>query len=291
MEGGEQVGAMETFLKWATDLGITDSSLSHSQTQSSCLGQSLCISHFPQSGGRGLAAANDLTKNQLVLRVPKSALITIQTLLSNDIKHSLCVQRYPNLSSTQRLCVCLLAEMGKGKGSCWYPYLMQIPRCYETLSSFTQFETQALQVDDAIWAAEKAILKAKVEWKEAIVLMKELELRPQFQTFKSWLWASATVSSRTMHVSWDDAGCLCPVGDFFNYAAPGEDMDATETTDDQFNGHVQRLTDAGYEEDADAYCFYARRSYGKGEQVPSNFLQFVGIIRNILFFLKEDIPE
>ncbi|KAL5811923.1 hypothetical protein ACOSQ3_026873 [Xanthoceras sorbifolium] len=34
--------------------------------------------------------------------------------------------------------------------------------------------------------------------------------------------SSAQVSSRTMHIAWDDAGCLCPGGDLFNYAAPGE---------------------------------------------------------------------
>ncbi|KAL5743593.1 hypothetical protein ACOSP7_026460 [Xanthoceras sorbifolium] len=35
--------------------------------------------------------------------------------------------------------------------------------------------------------------------------------------------SSAQVSSRTMHIAWDDAGCLCPGGDLFNYAAPGEE--------------------------------------------------------------------
>lgn len=49
-------------------------------------------------------------------------------------------------------------------------------------------------MDDAIWAAEKATLKAKFEWKETNALMKQLELKPQLLTFKAWLWAYATVS-------------------------------------------------------------------------------------------------
>ncbi|KAF6174643.1 hypothetical protein GIB67_006295, partial [Kingdonia uniflora] len=101
------------------------------------------------------------------------------------------------------------------------------------------------------------------------------------------------VSSRTMHVSWGDAGCLCPVGDFFNYAGPGEDMDATETSDDQFNGHVPRLMDAGYEEDADAYCFYARRSYGKGEQVLLSYGMYTNLelFEHYGFFLNDNSNE
>ena len=48
-------------------------------------------------------------------------------------------------------------------------------------------------MDDAIWAAEKAAGKAKLEWQEASVVMAELKLKPALQTFKAWLWASATV--------------------------------------------------------------------------------------------------
>lgn len=67
------------------------------------------------------------------------------------------------------------------------------------------------------------------------------------------------VSSRALHVPWDPAGCLCPVGDLFNYAAPDE-----EDTEDTFSG---RLTDGGYDEAKNSYCFYARKRYMKGEQV------------------------
>jgi len=45
-----------------------------------------------------------------------------------------------------------------------------------------------------VWVTEKAILKAKSEWKEAHALMEDLMFRPQFLTFKAWVWAAATVS-------------------------------------------------------------------------------------------------
>jgi len=102
------------------------------------------------------------------------------------------------------------------------------------------------------------------------------------------------IFSRTLHISWDDAGCLCPVGDLFNYAAPDEEScsddlnsspgalqlnDVTslkcigtiEQPDvEQLECYSRRLTDGGYEEDTASYCFYAREIYKKGEQVTFN---------------------
>lgn len=49
------------------------------------------------------------------------------------------------------------------------------------------------QVDEALWVTEKAVLKAKSEWKEARALMEDLMLKPQLLTFKAWVWAAATV--------------------------------------------------------------------------------------------------
>ncbi|XP_059642875.1 protein SET DOMAIN GROUP 40 isoform X2 [Cornus florida] len=234
--------------------------------------------------------------------------------LLEDQTLSLAVNKHPFLSSTQILVVLLLNEMGKGKNSWWNPYLMQLPRSYETLASFDRFETQALQVDDAIWAAEKARLKAELDWKEATSLMKELKLKPQLRTFKAWLWASATISSRTLHIPWDNAGCLCPVGDFFNYSAPGEELsnsedsrsfrnasclhvcslqkeDATQKIDaEKFDANLQRLTDGGYEEDVTAYCFYARRNYKKGEQVLLSYGTYTNLelLEHYGFLLNEN---
>ncbi|PUZ71987.1 hypothetical protein GQ55_2G357500 [Panicum hallii var. hallii] len=115
-------------------------------------------------------------------------------------------------------------------------------------------------VDDAIWVAQKAISAIKSDWEDATPLMKELDFKPKLLMFKSWIWAFATVSSRTLHIAWDEAGCLCPVGDLFNYAAP----DDTSFEEDDIAG-AERLTDGGYE-DSNAYCLYARKNYKKGEQ-------------------------
>lgn len=79
------------------------------------------------------------------------------------------------------------------------------------------------------------------------------------------------VSSRTMHISWDTAGCLCPVGDFFNYAPPEEDHhqlgELDSSTEELVDAKTDRLTDAGYDDDLASYCFYAKRNYERGDQV------------------------
>ncbi|KAH9325399.1 hypothetical protein KI387_005577, partial [Taxus chinensis] len=216
---------IEDFLKWAATLGISDGP---NNISSSCLGSSLLLSSFPHAGGRGLAAARDVEKGELLLKVPKTALMSRQSLVANGGELAKSLGRHPNLSSVQVMVVYLLSEVAKGKNSLWHPYLLQLPRSYDILSSFTDFEAQALQVEDAMRVAERTTTVVCQEWKESQVLMSEIGLKDRFMNFKSWLWAFATVSSRTLHVPWDTAGCLCPVGDLFNYAASGVDLEVAE---------------------------------------------------------------
>lgn len=120
--------------------------------------------------------------------------MTSDCLISSDQKLSAALGKFPFLSTAQILCIALLNEGNKGRSSWWYPYLKQLPQSYDLLESFGQFEIKALQIDDAIWTAEKAVRKGKTEWKEATAVLSELNLKPQLTTFNAWLWASATVS-------------------------------------------------------------------------------------------------
>ncbi|XP_017975093.1 PREDICTED: protein SET DOMAIN GROUP 40 isoform X1 [Theobroma cacao] len=293
----EERGSLDSFLKWAAGLGVSDSP---NPDSCSCLGHSLGVSYFPDAGGRGLGAVRDITRGELLLKVPKSALITTHSLL-NDERLSTALKAYPSLSPAQVLTICFLYEMSKGKASPWHPYLLHLPRSYGILAAFGEFEKQALQVDYAIWAAQKALSKAEYEWKEATPLMKELKLKPQFLTFRAWIWATGTISSRTLHIPWDEAGCLCPVGDLFNYAAPGEDLNGFDNVDNLQNGyalddldtqHSQRLTDGAFEEDAAAYCFYAKTNYKKGEQVLLSYGTYTNLeLLEYYGFLLEDNPN
>ncbi|KAF0908628.1 hypothetical protein E2562_026847 [Oryza meyeriana var. granulata] len=281
---------MEALLRWAAELGVSDSPSAPSP--SSCLGRSLVIADFPDAGGRGLAAARNIRRGELVLRVPRAALLTSDRVMADDPNFASSVANYlPRLSSVQTLIICLLAEVVRGKSSNWYLYLSQLPTYYTLLATFNDFETEALQVDEAIWVAQKVLRGIRSDWEEATPLMKELGFKPKLLMFKSWIWAFATVSSRTLHIAWDDAGCLCPIGDLFNYAAPDDDNSlADEDTDDMMHQQTnklldqpdfdssERLTDGGYE-NVDEYCLYARKRYRKGEQVFSGSCQ-----KNIPFY-------
>ncbi|KAL7094268.1 hypothetical protein ACP275_11G092400 [Erythranthe tilingii] len=263
---------LESFLEWGAALGISDSPISDNPSSSSCLGHSLSVAHFPEAGGRGLAAARDLRKGELVLRVPKAALITSERLINDDPMLSSALVNYPLLSFNQILSVALLNEANKGRSSCWYTYLKQLPRSYDLLASFDRFEIEALQ-----------------EWEEATPLMCELNFKIRLTTFKAWLWASATVSSRTMHIPWDSAGCLCPVGDFFNYAPPQENLN-NSNEDYLLDGNTDRLTDAGFDEAVASYCFYAKKNYGKGDQVLLSYGTYTNLelLEHYGFLLQEN---
>jgi len=95
------------------------------------------------------------------------------------------------------------------------------------------------------------------------------------------------VSSRTLHIEWDEAGCLCPVGDLFNYAAP----DDTSFEEDDIP-EAERLTDGGYE-DSNAYCLYARKNYKKGEQVLLGYGTYTNLelLEHYGFLLSENPNE
>ena len=88
------------------------------------------------------------------------------------------------------------------------------------------------------------------------------------------------IASRTLFVPWDEAGTLCPVGDFFNYACPGVCYDSptgtleTEVKDEESYGLEirDRLRDGGFEHERGEYCFYSRQDYEEGQQVLSNFV-------------------
>ncbi|KAH7299771.1 hypothetical protein KP509_24G028400 [Ceratopteris richardii] len=135
---------------------------------------------------------------------------------------------------------------------------------------------------------------------EAKPFLEDLGLKGRFVTWRAWQWAHATVSSRTLHVPWSNAGTLCPVGDLFNYAPPGayqaeaiqktsccsiSDLHAEDISplEKNLSAHevceldacntggnlyfTDRLTDGGYDMNLKSYCFYARENYKKGDEV------------------------
>lgn len=176
-------------LDWAHSNHVTDAA----KEQPSCIGYSLAIATFPHAGGRGLAAARDLKEGELILMVPENALLSVES-AKEDAHFMKALQLFPDLSPVQVLIALLLREIGKGALSRWFPYLKTLPRSYQTLAQFSRFEIQALQVEDAVWAAERAVEMAHKEWEETKPLLQTLGLRHHLLTLKVWRWACSTVS-------------------------------------------------------------------------------------------------
>ncbi|KAG0553355.1 hypothetical protein M758_12G005100 [Ceratodon purpureus] len=262
-------------LGWAASKGITDTPPELEWAgDSPTLGFSLRIATFPEAGGRGLTAARELKLGELILRVPEEALMNGKS-ARQDVELARVLASCPSLSDVQVLCVHLLREIAKGRTSERYPYLVHLPRYYHTASFYSSFEAQALQVKDAVSMAEGAAQSCREQWLEARPVLGKLELGRRFSTFQAWLWASATIASRTLYVPWDEAGTLCPFGDFFNYACPGVSYDSPTSTQDtsvedgdSYGLEIRdRLRDGGFEHDRAEYCFYARQDYQEGQQV------------------------
>ncbi|MCO5612325.1 hypothetical protein L7F22_066592 [Adiantum nelumboides] len=281
-------------LTWALSNGITDAP----SAATPCIGHSLTISNFPEAGGRGLAAARDLKEGELILVVPQTALLNVDS-FEGDVHVKKALQLFPHFSSFQILVALLLREVWKGSLSRWFVYLKTLPRSYHTFVQYSNYEIQALQADDAVWTAEHAVATAHKEWIETKPFLGILGLKGRFVTFKAWQWACSTVSSRTLHVPWSSAGTLCPMGDLFNYAPPGnthaegtktpsycnlsdthvenlflvEEMglvEGSELDKDEAGGDLyftDRLTDGGFDLNSCCYYFYARENYKKGDQV------------------------
>lgn len=95
-------GGVKSLLKWAATYGIEVSESCSSLGLGHCLG----VSCFPGAGGRGVAALRQINKGELLLKVPKSALITTDSVLSRDETLSLALKAHPSLSSTQ-VCFCV----------------------------------------------------------------------------------------------------------------------------------------------------------------------------------------
>ena len=125
---------MEQFLRWAAELGVSDST-DPSRSRDSCLGRTLSVADFPLAGGcvrnkirsfiifkslnfflfsllsfpridrtrRGLGAVRELRKGELVLKVPRNALLTTESMVAKDQNLRDSINLHASLSSTQVL--------------------------------------------------------------------------------------------------------------------------------------------------------------------------------------------
>ena len=287
--GIDSAGAVDdAFWTWATAEGVEAVS---------------CAPALFREGWRGVAATGDVAPGDVVLRVPGSLLMSARSAARDPDLAAALETHGGALSPAERLSCHLLHESSKGARSRWSAYVKQLPRRYNLLASWTDTEIEALQAPEAIAVAERAATDMCASHERALPTLKHLGLPLPFRSARAWKWARGTVSSRTVFVPFDDAGALCPVGDLFNYAPPAggsaavdvigtplssEALGALRSLNDPEVGsrespresssppqaEAQAPTresaeagDGSYDALADAYVFYARRRYGRGDQI------------------------
>ena len=174
-------------------------------------------------GGRGLVATRDLAPGVCILHVPQRLLMSAHSARQDPAMAAALAQLGSGgdtLSSEQLLAVHLLQQLSRGPDSFWHPYLQSLPRSYTTAACFREQDVALLQAPHAMAAVQAAADAVAAAWRGALPLFRELGLQGKWSSRQAYMWAAATLSSRTMYLPDDSAGCLTPLGDFANYAPP-----------------------------------------------------------------------
>ncbi|CAI5479373.1 unnamed protein product [Closterium sp. Yama58-4] len=152
-------------LRWAAARGITDSYTGGSERGNfsadagergegnearACLGSTLRVAHFSDGGGRGLAAVRAIERGEVVLHLPRHAMLSCADVRACPAMASL-LPAFAHLSSHQLLVCYVLLQASLGAQSPWHAYLRCLPRCYTLLSRFTPQHMAMLQVGRTTW--------------------------------------------------------------------------------------------------------------------------------------------
>ena len=159
------------------------------------------------------------------------------------------------------------------------------------MAGWTSAQRDELQAPHAIRAASDAARDARDAHARAARTLEALALPAAFRTPRAWLWARGATASRTVHVPFDPAGAMCPVGDLFNHAPPpAEDEGAPDVLGSPLDPSSEErggfesgssfergsnaasngprfAGDGAWDEASDAYVFRARAPYRAGEQI------------------------
>ena len=250
-----------------------------------------CAPADVSEGWRGVVATADVAPGDVVLRVPGALLMSARSAAADPDLVAAFASHGSALTPADRLCVHLLREAARGDASPWRAYVAQLPRRYDALAGWTSAQRDELQAPHAIRAASDAARDARDAHARAARTLEALALPAAFRTPRAWLWARGATASRTVHVPFDPAGALCPVGDLFNHARrpgggrgrPGVLGSPLDPSSDQRGGFerdssFERGSNAasngsalrgrrGVGRGSDAYVFRARAPHRAGEQI------------------------
>jgi len=250
----------EEFLDWTKDNGLSYPSLEAA---------------LVEEGWRGLICTKSLRAGELLVEVPQSCLMSSRSARACPVLGPILASAKAGtaaLSDVEIVAIHLLFESSKGRESFWGPYIDQLPPRfdgYTTLPYFTALHAAELQCLAALEVVEDGKLKLHAEWRRCKACLDALGLRGEHAGLEAFRWATATISSRTMHVVWSPAGAFVPYADFFNYRPPPPPA----TPQLQLGEPAMESTRPGvcgdgfFDPSAKTYKIFTHVSYARGQQV------------------------
>lgn len=195
------------------------------------------IPHVFETTGRGLMTFDKIEKNGIVLKIPKSLLITTCT-VSQSFVHNL-FSTDKNYSAQCVVATFLIYEKHLENYSLWKPYLDTLPRFYTNPEFCTKSEKFFLPnfIKDELFTMKNKLNSNYLSLVESIKLLKIKHCNHCQQSFlnifsyQNFVWAYYTVNTRsiymnninkelpnsTINIQGEDNLAMAPLLDLFNH--------------------------------------------------------------------------
>ncbi|KAH9253493.1 hypothetical protein BASA81_008540 [Batrachochytrium salamandrivorans] len=209
------VGGSETaqrFLDWARNNGLQSEMVSWPVSPLWVV----CSTNTAQTefarAGRGVSARQDIFPGQVFLSVPLSLCLSNETYRNTPLE---AITR--QLDMARGTAYVLLREHSLGNNSFWKPYIDLLPTTFHSLGQWSVKDLRHLQDDDFFLTKQRE--ERRWEWYEYRDLKERLrkELLPRWFTFKTYLWATAVVTTRCFDLNSTLRHTLVPFADLFNH--------------------------------------------------------------------------
>ncbi|KAJ0988277.1 hypothetical protein J5N97_006633 [Dioscorea zingiberensis] len=198
---------VNTFWQWAADKGA--------------MASALMPGFVPE--GLGLLAQRSISRNEVVLEIPKSLWITPDLVAASDIGR-LC----SGLKSWVSIALFLVFERAKGDASAWRPYLDILPHSTDSTIFWSEEELAEIQGTQLLSTTlgVKEYVQSEFLKVENDVILPNRDIFPSTITYDDFLWAFGILRSRAFSRLRGENLVLIPLADLINhnYSIKSEDV-------------------------------------------------------------------
>ncbi|WOK96828.1 hypothetical protein Cni_G05536 [Canna indica] len=164
--------------------------------------------------GLGLVAQRDISRNEVVVEVPKSLWIDPDTVATSEIGR-LCAGLKPWIA----ISLFLLREKALGPASPWHPYLNILPSTTNSTIFWSEEELSEIQGTQLLstTVGAKEYVESEFTKIEAEVILPNKHLFPSAITSLDFLWAFGMLRSRAFSRLRGENLALVPLADLINH--------------------------------------------------------------------------